>query len=48
MGLKGTGSKDVRMKDVFVPDHRVVEAMTMIEGGYEHRQPGKRCTRSSR
>lgn len=25
MGLKGTGSKDVRMKDVFVPDHRVVE-----------------------
>ena len=41
MGLGGTGSKDVRMKDVFVPDHRVVEAMTMIEGGYEHRQQGK-------
>ena len=41
MGLQGTGSKDVRMKDVFVPDHRVVEAMKMVEGGYEHRQPGK-------
>jgi alkylation response protein AidB-like acyl-CoA dehydrogenase len=41
MGLRGTGSKDVRMTDVFVPDHRVVEAMTMVEGGYEHRQPGK-------
>ena len=41
MGLQGTGSKDVRMKDVFVPDYRVVEAMTMVEGGYEHRQAGK-------
>ena len=41
MGLKGTGSKDVRMTDVFIPDYRVVEAMTMLNGGYEHRQPGK-------
>lgn len=41
MGLEGTGSKDVRMTDVFIPDHRVVEAGTMILGGYEHRQPGK-------
>ena len=41
LGLKGTGSKDVRMKDVFVPDYRVVEAFKMHEGDYEHRQPGK-------
>ena len=41
LGLKGTGSKDVRMTDVFIPDYRVVEAMTMSNGGYEHRQPGK-------
>ncbi len=40
MGLQGTGSKDVRMNDVFVPEHRVVDAMTMVEGGYEHRQQG--------
>jgi len=41
MGLQGTGSKDVRMKDVFVPEHRVVEAMKMVEGAYEDRQAGK-------
>jgi 3-hydroxy-9,10-secoandrosta-1,3,5(10)-triene-9,17-dione monooxygenase len=41
MGLEGTGSKDVRMTDVFIPDYRVVEAATMIAGGYEHRQEGK-------
>ncbi len=41
LGLKGTGSKDVRMTDVFVPDYRVVEAAKMIEGDYEHRQAGK-------
>lgn len=41
LGLKGTGSKDVRMNDVFVPDYRVVEAAKMIEGAYEDRQPGK-------
>ncbi|MCD9199807.1 acyl-CoA dehydrogenase family protein [Aeromicrobium wangtongii] len=40
MGLEGTGSKDVRMTDVFIPDYRVVEAGTMIAGGYEHRQEG--------
>ena len=40
MGLAGTGSKDVRMTDVFIPDYRVVEARTMIEGGYaDERQP---------
>ena len=41
LGLKGTGSKDVRMTDVFVPEYRVVDAMKMSNGGYEDRQPGK-------
>ncbi len=41
MGLLGTGSKDVRMTDVFIPDYRVVEASVMLSGGYEHRQEGK-------
>lgn len=41
MGLLGTGSKDVRMTDVFIPDYRVVDAMEMNAGGYEHRQEGK-------
>ena len=41
MGLGGTGSKDVKMTDVFIPDYRVVEAMKMIEGEYyADRQPG--------
>jgi alkylation response protein AidB-like acyl-CoA dehydrogenase len=41
MGLVGTGSKDVRMTDVFIPDYRVVEAGAMLAGAYEHRQEGK-------
>ncbi|MGW5276868.1 acyl-CoA dehydrogenase family protein [Streptomyces sp. NPDC004044] len=41
LGLKGTGSKDVEMHDVFVPDHRVVGAMAMHDGAHEDRQPGK-------
>src|SRR4051812_22476818 len=42
MGLAGTGSKDVRMTDVFIPDYRVVSARTMIDGGYaDERQPEK-------
>ena len=41
MGLVGTGSKDVRMTDVFIPDYRVVEAGPMLAGAYEHRQEGK-------
>lgn len=41
MGLEGTGSKDVRMKDVFVPEYRVVEHVKMCESGYVDRQPGK-------
>jgi alkylation response protein AidB-like acyl-CoA dehydrogenase len=41
MGLEGTGSKDVRVDNLFVPDYRVVEAAKMSEGLYEDRQPGK-------
>lgn len=41
MGLLGTGSKDVRMTDVFVPEYRVVDGMKMNAGEYEYRQPGK-------
>lgn len=41
LGLKGTGSKDVRMTDVFVPDYRVVDGIAMNAGAYEHRQAGK-------
>ena len=41
MGLSGTGSKNVRMKDAFIPSYRVVEAPKMIEGAYAaERQPG--------
>lgn len=34
MGLRGTGSKDVVIEDVFVPDHRVSEAARMYDGSY--------------
>ena len=34
MGLKGTGSKNVRMQDAFVPDYRVYEAIKVTEGVY--------------
>jgi alkylation response protein AidB-like acyl-CoA dehydrogenase len=41
MGLKGTGSKNVRMTDVFVPEYRVSEASKVTEGIYaEERRPG--------
>ncbi|MCP5180525.1 MAG: acyl-CoA dehydrogenase [Pseudomonadales bacterium] len=41
MGLKGTGSKNVRMTDAFVPDYRVVESSKVNEGVYaEERRPG--------
>lgn len=40
MGLKGTGSKNVRMTDAFVPDYRVSEAWKVNEGFYaEERRP---------
>jgi alkylation response protein AidB-like acyl-CoA dehydrogenase len=42
MGLKGTGSKNVRMHDVFVPDYRVSEARKVSEGIYaDERRPGR-------
>ena len=41
MGLRGTGSKDVVIDDVFVPDHRVSEAPRMYDGSYaRERRPG--------
>jgi len=41
MGLKGTGSKNVRMQDVFVPGYRVLEANKVNEGVYaDERRPG--------
>jgi len=42
MGLKGTGSKNVRMHEVFVPDYRVSEAGKVTEGVYaDERRPGR-------
>lgn len=41
MGLKGTGSKNVRMADTFVPDYRVSEASKVVRGVYaKERRPG--------
>lgn len=39
MGLMGTGSKNVRVKDMFVPDYRTVQHFAMCEGAYNDRQP---------
>lgn len=40
MGLKGTGSKNVRMTDVFVPEYRTSESKKVNEGIYaEERRP---------
>ena len=41
MGLSGTGSKNVRMTDVFIPEYRTVVGPMMNEGEYVYRQPGK-------
>lgn len=39
MGLAGTGSKNVRVNDVFVPEHRTVGHVKMCDSGYRDRQP---------
>ena len=42
MGLSGTGSKDVRMADVFVPDHRVLDGVLVRDNTYSDRwRPGQ-------
>jgi 3-hydroxy-9,10-secoandrosta-1,3,5(10)-triene-9,17-dione monooxygenase len=45
-GLKGTGSKDILVDDAFVPDHRVLEFATAVEGQTDgwalHRRPSYR------
>ena len=41
MGLSGTGSKNVRMKDSFVPEYRTVGHVSMQDGLYAHRRAGK-------
>ncbi|MDR7236352.1 acyl-CoA dehydrogenase family protein [Neobacillus drentensis] len=35
MGLRGTGSNSINMKDVFVPDHRVVSFTDAIAGKFQ-------------
>ncbi|WP_324784363.1 acyl-CoA dehydrogenase family protein [Streptomyces sp. H51] len=32
VGLRGTGSKDVIVKDAFVPDHRVIDYQRVVDG----------------
>jgi len=39
MGLSGTGSKNVRVDDVFVPAHHTVEHIAMLDGVHKDRQP---------
>lgn len=39
MGLMGTGSKNVRVKDAFVPDYRTVGQVPLCEGEYNRNQP---------
>lgn len=38
MGLVGTGSKNVRVTDAFVPDHRIVGHVALSEGEYNGRR----------
>ena len=41
MGLRGTGSKDVIVENIFVPDHRVSVGARMYDGSYAaERRPG--------
>ena len=36
MGLRGTGSKDILVTDLFVPDHRVIDTTNLADGGGAH------------
>lgn len=40
MGLSGTGSKNVRVTEAFVPDHRTVGHVALSEGAYNERRAG--------
>lgn len=40
MGLSGTGSKNIRIADAFVPEYRTVAHAALSEGEYEQRRPG--------
>jgi len=40
MGLSGTGSKDIRIKEAFVPDYRTVSHMELSEGQYGRGRSG--------
>lgn len=44
MGMSGTGSKDIAVKDLFVPERRALELAT-TRGGYEH--PGAKLHRGA-
>ncbi len=45
MGLRGTGSFNVRMRDAFVPDYRVCEASQVIDGSLPTRDAREgRCS----
>ncbi len=37
LGLRGTGSKDLVATDVFVPDHRVMESTSLLNGTFEEK-----------
>ncbi len=39
MGLSGTGSKNVKVTNAFVPDYRIVGHVAMCDSEYRHRQP---------
>jgi len=37
LGMRGTGSKDLIAKDVFVPEHRAMETMPLFNGTFEEK-----------
>lgn len=39
MGLAGTGSKNIRVTDAFVPEYRTMGHFALGDGGYGHRRP---------